>query len=74
MPSQCYQGQRCVTPEILARNKAKAQAMHDEFVRQHIAKQRRQNVFNDVKKFGMGNSTFWVGLIAVAVVFLAFKK
>lgn len=75
MPSQC--GKRrggCNTPEGLARARAEAQEAHDKWVREHIAKQRRQNVVNDLKKFGMGNSTFLVGLVAVAVVFLAFRK
>ena len=40
----CGRGGGCNTPELVARRKAEAKAIHDEFVRQHIAKQKLASV------------------------------
>ncbi len=71
----CGRGGGCNTPELVARRKAEAKAIHDEFLRQYIAKQKMASV--TPKAFKSNPRAFWIvsGVTALGVVgFILLRK
>ena len=71
----CGRGGGCNTPELVARRKAEAKAIHDEFVRQYIAKQKLASI--TPKAFKRNPRAFWIvsGVTALGIMtFMVLRK